>query len=92
MRTPVDDEGRILELCVRERNFRQQNRRFDQVLDYVLDDAFGAVERRSRERLTFYAADPAPFALAAGLEPDDEPSPLGGAGEIHRLRKLAADA
>jgi SAM-dependent methyltransferase len=92
LRAPVGDQGRVLELYVRERSFRPRNRRFDQVLDYVLADAFGAVERRSLERLTFYAADPAPFARAAGLEVDGAPTPLGGVGEIHRFRKAAVDA
>ncbi|MDP3658723.1 class I SAM-dependent methyltransferase [Phenylobacterium sp.] len=92
MRAPVDDQGRTLNLYVRERSFRPRINRFDQVLDYVLADAFGAVEQRSLERQTYYAADPTPFALEAGLQIDGSPSLLGGVGEIHRYLKPASDA
>jgi SAM-dependent methyltransferase len=84
---PVDDAGRRLQLFVHERRFREPMGRFDQVIDYVVVDAAGAALRRSRERLTYYAADPAPFAQAAGLVADGEPQSLGGVGSIHVFRK-----
>lgn len=92
LRAPVDGAGRTLELYVRERSFRPANGRFDQVLDYVLAAPGGAVEQRSRERQTFYASDPAPFARAAGLLTEGSPTLLGGVGEIHRFRRPGADA
>jgi SAM-dependent methyltransferase len=86
-RAPLGEGGRALQLFVRERSFRPRIGRFDQVLDYVVTDPRGAVERRSFERQTYYAADPAPFAAAAGLVPDREPVPLADVGEIHVFRR-----
>jgi SAM-dependent methyltransferase len=79
---PLPGGGR-LQLFIKERKFRADIRRLDQVIDYVEFDPRGVVLRRSPERLTYYVADPAPFAAAAGLAPDREPLPLGGVGEIH---------
>lgn len=86
MRTPVDGGG-TLQLYVAERSFRANVGRFDQVLDYVLCDSRGAVVQRSRERQTYYVADPLPFAERAGLVPDGAPIDLGGVGAVHLFRK-----
>lgn len=86
-RLPVEQGGHELQLFVRERRFREAIGRFDQVIDYVVVDARGATVRSSRERLTYYAADPAPYAAAAGLIPDGAPLDLGGVGAVHLFRK-----
>lgn len=86
-RLPVDQGGQELQLFVRERRFREAIGRFDQVMDYVVVDARGATAKRSRERLTYYAADPTPYAVAAGLIPDGAPLDLGGVGAVHLFRK-----
>jgi SAM-dependent methyltransferase len=98
MRGPAPDPRRVvldqplpaggrLQLHVLERRFREDIGRFDQVIEYVERDARGAVLRRSAERLTYYAADPRPFAAAAGLTPDRPPQRLGGTGEVWVFRK-----
>ncbi|MFC3078501.1 class I SAM-dependent methyltransferase [Phenylobacterium terrae] len=81
------DGGRTLQLFIRERRRRPDIGRYDQVLDYVLLNARGQEERRSTERLTFYAGDPTPFAIEAGLEPERDPVPLGASGEVFVFRK-----
>jgi SAM-dependent methyltransferase len=83
---PLAGGGR-LQLHVLERRFREDLGRLDQVMDYVERDAAGAVLRRSAERLTYYAADPQPFAAAAGLALDRPPAPLGGVGEVWIFRR-----
>lgn len=85
-RLPADGGCELL-LFVHDRRFREGPGRFDQVMDYVVVDARGAARQRSRERLTYYAADPEPFARAAGLEPQGEPVDLGGVGAVHLFRK-----
>lgn len=79
--------GGALQMFVSERGFREKIGRFDQVLDYVVTDPAGALVRRSQERQTFYAGDPAPFAAKAGLIPGPPPFRLGDAGEIHVFSK-----
>jgi SAM-dependent methyltransferase len=79
--------GRILQLYVRDRAFREKFGRFDQVIEYRLLDLKGAVLERTQERQTFYDADPLPDARAAGLEPDPAPIPLGDVGEVFLFRK-----
>jgi SAM-dependent methyltransferase len=86
MRTPTGEAGRTLQLFVRERSFRPAIGRMDQVLDYVVTNAAGAVETRSFERQTFYAADPVPFAAEAGLVPDRAPIRLGDVGDVFVFR------
>ncbi|HEX2561197.1 class I SAM-dependent methyltransferase [Phenylobacterium sp.] len=81
------DGGRVLQLFIRERRRRPDIGRYDQVLDYVLLNARGQEERRSSERLTFYAGDPTSFAVEAGLVPDRPPVPLGASGEVFVFRK-----
>lgn len=49
--------------------------------------AVGRIERQARERLTYYAADPTPFALEAGLTLDRPPIDLGGVGAVHVFRR-----
>jgi hypothetical protein len=87
MRLQTGEAGRILQLFVRERTFRPAIGRMDQVLDYVVTDAFGAVEARTFERQTFYAADPAPYARDVGLLPEGARVRLGHAGDVHVFRK-----
>jgi SAM-dependent methyltransferase len=83
LQAPVDEAGRRLSIFVHERKAKPAIGRFDQVVDYVLTDARGREERRSRERLTYYVADPRSFAEAAGLEAQGAPQPLGGVGQVH---------
>ena len=91
LRLPTGEAGRILQLFVRERRFRPEIGRMDQVLDDVVSNPVGVVEARSFERQTFYAADPLPFAAEAGLDPVGEAQRLGAAGDIHIFRH-AGDA
>lgn len=81
------EAGRRLRLYVRERRFREGINRLDQVLDYVIADAAGRVLERSPERLTYYLADPAPFAAKAGMTLDRPPIDVGGVGDIWVFRK-----
>jgi SAM-dependent methyltransferase len=83
---PAPTGGRLL-LYVRERAFREEVGRLDQVIEYVELDARGQVLRRSPERLTYYWTPPEPLAQAVGLALDRPPIPLGGVGEIWVFRK-----
>jgi len=83
---PAPTGGR-LQLYVRERTFREEVGRLDQVIEYVELDARGQVLRSSPERLTYYWTDPEPLAQAAGLALDRPPIPLGGVGDIWVFRK-----
>lgn len=83
---PLAGGGR-LRLRVAARSFKESVGRLEQVIDYEEVDAQGRPVRRSLERLTYWMADPAPFATAAGLLYDRAPVPLGGVGEIHLFRK-----
>lgn len=87
MRVPTGESGRTLELYVRERRFRPEVGRMDQVLDYVVSTPTGAIEARSFERQTFYAGDPKPFAADAGLTLDREPIRLGDVGDVFVFRR-----
>ena len=78
---PLPGGGR-LQLHVLERRYRPDIGRLDQVMDYVERNAGGQVLRRSAERLSYWTADPRPFAKAAGLVPDRPPQRLGGVGDI----------
>ncbi|MDZ4370642.1 MAG: class I SAM-dependent methyltransferase [Phenylobacterium sp.] len=82
--------GRRLRLYVRERTFREDLGKLDQVLEYELVDAGGQVVARSPERLTYWTADPAPFAITAGFEVDRAAVPLGGVGDIWIFRRSSA--
>ncbi|CAN5876810.1 hypothetical protein BH11PSE1_BH11PSE1_03950 [soil metagenome] len=81
-------DGHKLLVYIHERTARLDIGRFDQVVDHVVTDTFGKEQRRARERITFYDADPTPYAQAAGLVKDREPIPQGGVGAIHVFRKL----
>jgi hypothetical protein len=83
---PLPGGGR-LRLYVRERRFREDLGRLEQVIDYEELGPSGAVLRRSAERLAYSMADPEPFAAAAGLTLDRAPIPLGGVGEIWVFRR-----
>jgi hypothetical protein len=50
-------------------------------------DAQGRIVRRSAERMTYFIADPQPFAHAAGLTLDRPPEPLGGVGDVWVFRR-----
>jgi SAM-dependent methyltransferase len=78
---PTPSGGR-LRLFIRERRFREDVSRLDQVIEYVEYDPRGQALRRSSERLTYYHAEPAPLAAPAGLMLDRNPIPLGGVGEF----------
>ena len=88
---PVMDQatpsGGRLRLYVRERSFREDVGRLDQVIEYVELDARGQVLRQSLERLIYYWTDPTPLAAVCGLTADREPIMLGGVGEIHVFLK-----
>ncbi|HLZ73936.1 class I SAM-dependent methyltransferase [Phenylobacterium sp.] len=83
---PAPSGGR-LQLFVRERSFREDVARMDQVMEYVELDARGAVLRRSLERQIFYYTDPAPLAAGERLTPERDPIPLGDVGDIHVFLK-----
>lgn len=83
---PLPD-GRTLLLFVRERTFRPDINRLDQVIDYAVADSAGRIVERSPERLTYWMADPTPFAAGAGLEADGAPIDVGGVGDIWVFRK-----
>lgn len=83
---PLPGGGR-LQLHILERRFREDIGRLDQVIEYVERSGDGRVLRRSPERQTFYAADPIPFAAAAGLSVARPPTRLGGVGDIWVFRK-----
>ncbi|MGZ6016001.1 MAG: class I SAM-dependent methyltransferase [Phenylobacterium sp.] len=83
---PAPSGGR-LQLFVRERSFREDVGRMDQVMEYVELDARGGVLRRSLERQVFYYTDPVPLAAGERLKPEREPIPLGDVGDIHVFLK-----
>ena len=83
---PLKDGGR-LRIHVLERVFREAAGRLDQVLAYVVLDPRGDVRAHSKERLTYYMADPVPLAAAAGLATVREPIDIGGVGDIHVFEK-----
>lgn len=87
LQTTLNAAGRKLLIYVHERTLRRDIGRFDQVVDHVVTNAAGKEERRARERLTYYAADPTPFALEAGLTLDRDPIPMGGVGAIYVFRR-----
>jgi SAM-dependent methyltransferase len=88
LQEPLGD-GRTLRLYVHERKARPEIGRYDQVIDYRVEGPSGKVERQSFDRLTFYLADPAHFALAAGLTVLD-PIPMPNGDEIALFKKVTA--
>ena len=83
---PTSTGGR-LQLFVRERSYREEVGRLDQVIEYVEFDAWGTVLRRSPERQTMYMADPTSISGGSGLLLDRDPVALGGVGDIWVFRK-----
>lgn len=81
------EDGRQLLLFVAGRTFNAKIGRMDLLLDFVTVGADGKTESRTRERLTYYIADLAPYAEAVGLAPAGEPIPLGDTGAIYLFRK-----
>jgi SAM-dependent methyltransferase len=79
--------GCTLTLYVNGRTMNPKIGRMDLTLDYVISAPNGVEQSRHRERLTYYHADPDPFATAAGLTRARPPVELGGAGAIHTYRK-----
>ncbi|MDP3749408.1 MAG: class I SAM-dependent methyltransferase [Phenylobacterium sp.] len=84
---PLDASGRQLSIFIHARSAKPSVGRFDQIVDHVVVGPTGEVERRARERISYYAADPAPYALAAGLVLDRAAIDLGGVGAIHVFRR-----
>jgi SAM-dependent methyltransferase len=82
---PLNAGGR-LRLYIRERAFREDLGKLEQVLAYEVLDSAGRPAERSLERLTYWTADPQPFAAPAGLVADRDPIDLGGVGEIWTFR------
>jgi SAM-dependent methyltransferase len=80
------EDGRRLSLFIQARTTKPAVGRYDQVVEYVVEGP-GGVESRSLDRMTYYLADPAPAALAAGLEP--EPTVMLGQNPVHLFRKPA---
>lgn len=83
---PLPGGGRLV-LFVKERTFKDAVGRLEQVLEYVETDETGRPVRRSPERLTYYMADPASLAAAAGLGLDRAPVEIGGIGDLWVFRK-----
>ncbi|PZQ60640.1 MAG: hypothetical protein DI570_13855 [Phenylobacterium zucineum] len=83
---PLPGGGRLV-MFLRERAFREAVGRLEQVLEYVETDPGGRPLRRSAERLTYYMADPAPPAAAAGLVLDRPPLDVGGIGDLWVFRR-----
>jgi len=79
---PTPDGGR-LQIFVLDRKYKEPIGRFDQLVEYVELDRAGGPIRRSTERLTYYDADPQPFAEAAGLKREGAPLALGDTGHVH---------
>jgi SAM-dependent methyltransferase len=60
--------GRRLVVRLPERRYDAAAAQFHQVVEYTVLDSAGAVERRSRERMTYYVGDLIAPAAAAGLK------------------------
>jgi SAM-dependent methyltransferase len=78
---PVNTGGAVT-LHVAGKTWDPVKHRMELLLDYRLAEP-GQPERCSRERLTYYAADPAPFAARAGLRSAGAPIAVGTSGFIH---------
>lgn len=73
-------------LYILEHGFNEKLGRMDLVLNFVTT-APGVPTTASRERLTYYMADPIPYAQAAGLDVAMDPIDVCGVGFIHVFRK-----
>jgi len=78
------DGGRRLTLFIQDRSSKPAIGRYDQVVEYVVEGPKG-IETRSLDRMTYYVADPAPAALAAGLQTED--AVLLGQNPVYLFRK-----
>jgi len=78
-------DGASLTLYVLEHTFRQGLDRMDLTLDYVVSGPQGV--QHNPERLTYYAGDPDPFAIKAGLILDRPPLALAEQGQVHIYRR-----
>lgn len=76
------DGDRMLTLFVAGKTFPKPDR-MTLSLDYVVATRSGTRVSRSREVLTYFAADPIPYAERAGLRSSRAPIPLGKSGMIH---------
>ena len=83
------DEGCRLTIYVASQDMDARLGRMDLALDYVVTDAAGREDSRSRERFTYFAADPIPFAERAGLREARAPIALGNAGFVHVFQHAA---
>ncbi|MES2496551.1 MAG: class I SAM-dependent methyltransferase [Pseudomonadota bacterium] len=81
------DGDRLLTLYVAGQVMNRATGRFDLTLDYVTSTSTGIEIHRSRERLTYFHADPRPYAEKAGFELSGDPVPLGDKGMIHLFRR-----
>lgn len=80
------DGGDALTLYVAGKSHDAGSARMDLMLDYAVTDAAGRERSRTRERLTYYAADPLEPAQAAGLESAGAAIAVGASGFIHLFR------
>lgn len=87
LRLPADDKGESLVIYIADRLSKPEIARFDQAVDYVIVDRRNQELRRVRERLTYYAADPIPYGVAAGLIPGTPIIPMGETGYIQVFHK-----
>lgn len=87
LRLPADENGESLVIYIAERIAKPKIGRFDQTVDYVIVDPRNQEKRRVREKLTYYAADPTPFAIEAGLVPGRPLIPMGETGHIQVFMK-----
>jgi SAM-dependent methyltransferase len=87
LRLPADDRGESLVIYIAERVAKPEIARFDQAVDYVIVDPRNQELRRVRERLTYYAADPTPYAVAVGLIPGTPIIPMSDTGYIQVFHK-----
>jgi len=83
--TPSDKGGHTA-LYILEHGFNEKLGRMDLVLNFVTTTP-GAPATASRERLTYYIADPVPYAEAAGMESAMDPIDVCGVGSIHVFRR-----
>lgn len=87
LRLPADANGESLVIYIAERVANPKIGRFDQAVDYVIVDPRNKEKRRVREKLTYYAADPTPYGVAAGLVPGTPLIPMGDTGYIQVFQK-----
>ncbi len=82
---PLEGDRRLV-VNITDRSSKPQIGRYDQIVEYVVEGPRG-VEASSLDHMTFYAADPLPFAEAAGLLADGIAAL--GPNPVHLFRKPA---